>query len=554
MAENVITTTESERSNIHFYVMVPLPVGFDIKHFLSLYEIQLSDDIKKQIHLYLLPNAPLFVPKYLQLTSHDEPIAIVEKIKEKEYRVQKVQQQRRILNGNLDPGRLLVWERLPKKYKFLPIIEEEYYLYMFGNNDPLAIIYKPKDDKIELYVWKVKKVFPPYLNKKICKTKLMDGALLTWNRMPTSYYWLPCNSKNALNNQNQKYNQQYNDLKNEIKKYTNKLDISVLPLFKWITEHYKNGVPYGTFRNILLRQTKKDMLKSCEEGKKVYMVIFDPDCRSLIVKANKNIFDLYVDNILLYNHKPIIYTSGFRFNSENNYLNRIFKLNMHMNKICQKYLPGSAYFSECNTIIRCIPEDINKIKFSNYNNEIIPIIKYYTKKSESMIIIDDAEIETTIPARMKNISDKKNSYKTSPKSYYSDIQKLSQTMFSSYKWHHHINTALSIDIKITLGLNKHLCYLWQLHCPLLIVNKSNNLSTATYMSELENICENYQLYLSDGKQYKIPLGVIKNNIQQAIRSNNNNANELVDKCIKIARECGSVIAIHIKQWIIDDKQ
>ena len=125
-------------------------------------------------------------------------------------------------------------------------------------------------------------------------------------------------------------------------------------MYEWFRED-ANGktkdIPYGKFRQQLV-ENSKDLLNEIYDKKQyAYIMTFDPDCRDLFVKDRFNIFDMYIHQIITNNY-PYLLTSGYTFDKLSPTLNRIYRLNYEMQLILHKYLPGSAYFSECNSLIR----------------------------------------------------------------------------------------------------------------------------------------------------------------------------------------------------------
>ena len=527
--------------------------------------MNISSIRRKQIHIYLLPNASLSVPQQFIFKFKGSKVAKVEKTEDKRFLVKEVYDEDIILlNDKLRKGRLLMYSRLTKKHELLPVAKEDYDLYNSGHMK-LAKIRVPEHrttNESVKYQWMVKEVYLPKDTKKIISgERLLSGNILSWSEQPRNYYWIPCSADEQFASLRDKYRKDYEKDRNIIGKI-NALEITHLKLYEWLkydSEGHPKQIPYGQFRQQLLNAAKNDMKKFHEGGKYVYMMPFDPDCKSILVKRGTNLFDMYIHNIHRY-HYPSIMTSGFTFTSRYVGLNRIFQLNRELQIIFQEFLPGSAYYSECNSIIRYNPDFIEDkyFKFGLYGTEILPIIKYIAAKNCPMIILQDAPLVTTVPSRILDVMPVEDQWKTLSRDYYEKILQLSQIVISTHNFMSGLISGLSIHIQTNSRLRSYLCELWKFHCPLLIIQENESTPSSDYISKLRSLCEKYEKSRSmDNKKYVQSLAEIRQRCiremptpkKQTNSSEQQTRDTLIDKCIEISRKCGQLCAFHILQWI-----
>ncbi len=508
------------------------------------------------------------MPTLLKFKYKGNDVAKVQKISENRFAVKKVYNKSiRLLGDYLYEDRILSYSKLTKHHKFLPI-DDEYSLYD-RNHEKLAIINVSTDKSAgqqAKYQWKVKNVCKKkYVGMSICNTNLAVGAKLRWSRKPNEYYWLPCSTDQEYVRVRNKYRQQWETQLEHLKAAFSQLNIKHLKLYEWLKDDidsHLNDVPYGRFRQILLDAARESMQSLHDNGKRVYMMPFDPDCISLTVQDGVNLFDMYINRILNNNY-PQIMTSGFKFNSRYPALNRVFQLNLDVQCILQNNLPGSAYFTECNSVIRYDPDFVNdkEFKFGKNAAEILPIVKYIASQNSEMIIINDAPLITSVPKRMLEVMDDKIQKKVLSETYYKQVLKLSQIVISKHNFKSAMISGLSIHMKTSADLRKCLCKLWELHCPLQQTIISKRTKRSNFISRLKTICTNYETGYSSERTYAAELRTIREECIIAILIHTNIFDShmvstliyLVDTCINTNRLCGRLIAHRILEWIRIDE-
>lgn len=507
----------------------------------------------------------MFVTQQFNFKYKKNNVAKVEKTDNKRFVVKEIHDNNIIILGEkLYQDRLLMYSTLTKNHEFLPIENEAYDLYTTDQIKLAQIVApaKKSTDASIKYQWIVKKVYSSeHEGMIVSRSKLSLGATLTWSQQPRQYYWLPCSAAQKLADLRNIHKKAYEKDQNIAANY-GQLDITYLPLYEWLKDDIEGRpkqIPYGRFRQHLLDAAKDNMKKLHKQGKYVYMMPFDPDCKSLLIKGKTNLFDMYTDNIHRY-HYPSIMTSGFTFTDHYIHLNRVFQLNRELQVIFQTILPGSAYYSECNSIILYNPNFIEDkyFKFGLYGSEILPIIKYIASSNLSMVILKDAPLVTTVPFRMLNVMPVTEQRKTMSKRHYKKILQLSQILISTHNFMSALISGLSIHVNTNSKLRTYLCELWKLHCPLLIMEQRESTPSSDYISQLRFICQKYSAFYSiDNEKYVKDLNHIRhqciitmpNPKKQTNSTKKQTRDNLIDKCIEISRKCGQLCALHILKWM-----
>ncbi|CAF1528244.1 unnamed protein product [Adineta ricciae] len=559
------------KSNVDFFVQIPYMVGIDLDRTLQLFLDEISVQRRDQIHIYLLPNASIFVRRYFIFKFKEKAVAKVEKNGNNQFVVKEVYDENIILmKEKLSIDRILSYEKLSEHHKFLPIYDEDYYLY---NADHIklariSVADNAKTDPETKYQWLVKKVCSDRHKKlKLGNSRLTVNSILIWKQMPTIYYWLPCSVDAYVKRIRSINMKKYTDQEKSIAEKFSQLNIVHLKLYEWLkddVEGREEEIPYGTFRQYLLRAAKSAMKEFYQQGKKVFLMTFDPDCMTLMIKHNLSIFDIYIDHII-HNEHSFMITSGFTFTDKKYFLNRIYALNLEMQIILQNHLPGSAYFTECNSVIRYDPKvfDDAEFKFGLHGTEIIPIVKYIASNKYEMTILKNNPLVTSIPSRIFEVMDNDTEKYVLSKSYYEKMDKLSQVVISTHNFMSTMITGLSIYITTNEKLRTHISDLWKLHCPLKILKDDEETTESNYISKLQEICEEYvNGYYLTSEEYDASLNDICQKCKRAIPNRPRQKKsvmedvqeDLVKRCIKIAQECGKLCARHILQWINDDRK
>ena len=145
------------------------------------------------------------------------------------------------------------------------------------------------------------------------------------------------------------------------------------------------------------------------------------------------------------------------------------------NAFSKKHLPGSAYYSEWDTVTKYDATIFNdmKFKFALYKTEIMPIVKYIAAKAtkdNDMVILNDSPLITTVPSRLSEVMSPDVIKKPLSKQYYENLLKLSQIVMSRYKFMSAMISGLSIHIKTTTRVRKYLMILWGMHCLVSMMN------------------------------------------------------------------------------------
>ena len=546
--------------NIHFFVQIPYHVDTNINEVLDLFVEQIPKKRRNQIHISLLPNASIFLKRDFLLTYKNNPFALVEKLAEKTFLVKQVYNaKKKVLGKILSINRQLIFKKqIPSCYKFTLVNNEDHYLY----NDKfqqLATVSAIESNENVLEAkcrWLVKQADRPI---KIGKTTLVKDKILEWDNGPRVFQLIPCSKYDEFIEIRKSNLKKYEEHCRNIEKYSEEFQrLSHLKFYEWFRED-SNGntkdIPYGQFRRKLLNFSRLLLSQIYRKQQHAYILTFDPDCTNLFVKNQFNLFDMYIHQIITNNY-PYLLTSGYRFSDSNPILNRIYRLNYEMQMIMHKYLPGSAYFTECNSLIRYEPEIFKDktFKFSSNNNEILPLIKYFVKNQCNIILINDYPLETSVP---KRILEQVNS-NVLTKQHYISLKNLSQTLIHPQSFQHALNSALTISIKNTPQLRKNLADLWNLHSPLSIENLDKKLSSSKYLSQIEQICMDYdENHSITNEKYFQTLNTMRNDLKNSIASKSRqtkvNTDEITENCIKICQQCGLLCAQRILQWIHNDK-
>lgn len=365
------------------------------------------------------------------------------------------------------------------------------------------------------------------------------------------------------------------------------IPVTVLPLLIWESaSQHKVKIPYGTFRNSLLHDsTTLEILNNCTTPygrSQVYVHITDPDTQSLRVCTHRDlspetedsehtdtdIYQAYKQYITTHYNQTSVYpaliSTFFKFTMNQLAMNRLFILNKTLNSIVHKHLPGSAYFSECNTVLHYDSTYWMSLKFSRNHNEIMPLIRVLVDQKLDILIRDGA-LQTAIPIRMTKyeamesslihdlISNKDHIKSRKNKDFFIWLQQCPQVMLMPLDWAHHVSAAISRHLQsgeAKQSLNGWLSCLWKCYNPIELYALEQNPTNVCNM--FKSFCQSYEDTIK------------RDNIRSSIQNAMTQLNKIEFKtrttltwkqCQEAAHECGRACVAHILRWIeLDEKK